>query len=99
MKSTLCVIVPRMPDRRRNGTRLSCNISVKLDVLDSPDLPSIPCLIIVVNPQGCGIRLDRPLELGTRVQLQGLPTNRNVIARVIHFISLGEYERFWFAGL
>src|SRR5437870_5733599 len=88
-----------MPDRRRNGTRVSCNISVKIEILDSPSVPSTPCLIIVVNPQGCGIRLDRPLELGTRVQLQCLPTNRNVIARVMHCSSLGEYERFWFAGL
>jgi hypothetical protein len=88
-----------MPDRRRNGTRVSCDIRAKLDILSSLDPPSAPCQIIVINPQGCGIRFNRPLEIGTRVQLQGLPANRNVIARVVNCISFGQYEKFCFIGL
>jgi hypothetical protein len=57
------------------------------------------CLIIIANPQGCGLKLTRPLEIGTRVQIQGLVTTRNVIARVVNCISLGQYEKFWFLGL
>lgn len=88
-----------MHDRRRTGTRIRCEISVTLNLVDSAHSQSEPCLIIVATPQGCGVRVQRPLEIGTRVQLQGLPTNRNVIARVVSCISLGEYEYFWFLGL
>jgi hypothetical protein len=88
-----------MQDRRRNGTRVSCDIPAQLETLNSLHLPPAPCLIIVVNPQGCGVKFGRPLEIGTRVQVQGIIANRNVIARVVNCISLGEYEKFWFLGL
>jgi hypothetical protein len=88
-----------MSDRRRSGTRVACQISAQLEALNSLDLPAMPCLIIVANPQGCGVKMNRPLEIGTRVQLQGLLTSRNVIARVANCFSLGEYENSWFLGL
>jgi hypothetical protein len=70
-----------------------------LALLNFAELPAEPCRIIVVNPQGCGIRFDHPLELGTRVQLQGLPTKRNVIARVMNCTDLRLYEKSWFVQL
>jgi hypothetical protein len=88
-----------MHERKRNGTRVSCEIPAQLETLNSLHLPPAPCLIIVVNPHGCGVKFARPLEIGTRVQIQGLLTDRNVIARVSNCISLGEYEKFWFLGL
>jgi len=88
-----------MHDRGRIGTRVKCEISVNLNRLDSAHSPSEPCLIIVVNPQGCGVRLGRQLEIGTRVRLEGLPEKRSVTAQVVNCISLGEYEKFWFLGL
>jgi hypothetical protein len=88
-----------MSDRRRSGTRVTCQIPARLEVLNSLGLPPITCLIIVANPQGCGLKLKGPLEVGTRVQIQDLPITRNVIARVVSCISLGEYEKFWFLGL
>jgi hypothetical protein len=88
-----------MPEYKRNGTRVSCDIPATLALLNFPDLPSEPCRIIVVNPQECGIRFGRSLELGTRVQLQGLPTNRNVIARVANCTDLRPYEKSWFIQL
>jgi hypothetical protein len=36
---------------------------------------------------------------GTTVQLQVLPTNRQVEARVVNCISLGEFEKLWLLGL
>lgn len=45
------------------------------------------------------MRIGHPLEVGTRVQLEGLPEQRNIIARVVSCVSLGEYEKLWFAGL
>jgi hypothetical protein len=88
-----------MPEQKRSGTRVSCDIPATLALLNFPDLPSEPCRIIVVNPQECGIRFGRSLELGTRVQLQGLPTNRNVIARVANCTDLRPYEKSWFIQL
>lgn len=35
----------------------------------------------------------------TRVQLEGLPDRRNIIAWVVNCLSLGQYEKFWFLGL
>ena len=56
-------------------------------------------MVLLVNPQGCGLKFGRPLEIGARVQLEGLPTKRSVSAEVVNCISLGEYEKFWLIGL
>ena len=88
-----------MPERTRKGTRVSCDISAMLVFLNFLDLSFEPCRIIIVNPQECGIRFTRPLELGTRVQLQGLPTNRNVVARAVNCTDLRPYEKSWFIQL
>jgi hypothetical protein len=88
-----------MSERKRTGTRVSCDISAMLSFLNHPDLASEPCRIIVVNPQECGIRFYRPLEFGTRVQLQGLPTDRNVIAKVVNCTDLHPYQKVWFIQL
>lgn len=55
-------------------------------------------MVILINPQGCGVRFGRPVELGTAVRLEGLP-NGNVIARVVNCISFGEHEKFWLIGV
>jgi hypothetical protein len=83
----------------RRGTRIPCDIRLTLMTLDSAHPFYEPGLVVLVNPQGCGLKLNRPLEIGTRVQLQGLPTNRSPTAQVVNCISLGEYEKFWLLGL
>ena len=88
-----------MQDHRRRGTRVKCEISVTLELLDLPHLPPGPSLIMVVNPQGCCARFGRQLEIGNRVRLEGLPVSRSVTALVVHCTSLGEYEKFWLLGL
>lgn len=82
-----------MHGRQRAGTRIKCEISVRLDPLDSPHLQSGPCLIIVANPQGCGVRFNHPLEIGTRVRLEGLPEKCSVTARVVNCISPFQFPR------
>jgi len=65
-----------------------------------PDDPfSEPWLIILVNPQGCAARFRRPLEVGSAVRLEGLPTRTGVTARVVNCISIGEYDKLWLLGL
>ena len=88
-----------MSESKRGGTRVSCDIWATLAFLKNPDLPPEPCRIIVVNSQECGIKFYRPLELGTRVQFQRLPTHRNVIARVVNCTDLRPYEQSWFIQL
>lgn len=83
----------------RRGTRISCEIPITLTTLNTIDPFSEPCLIILVNPQGCAARFRRPLEVGAAVRLEGLPARTNVTARVVNCISMGEYEKVWLLGL
>lgn len=83
----------------RRGTRIPCEIRLTLTVRDGDHRFSEPCLVILVNPQGCGVRFGRPLEIGTRVRLEGLTGNDGVTAQVVNSISLGQYEKFWLIGL
>ena len=84
---------------QRRGTRIPCEIQATLTSQDP--LPTFfgPCLIILVNPQGCAARSPRPLEVGTSVWLQGLPEEGCARAQVVNCISLGQYETSWLLGL
>ena len=75
----------------QRGTRMSCEIPVTLSSLDATHPFSEPCLIILVNPQGCAARFCRPLEIGTALQLEGLPTKTKVRARVVNCISIEKF--------
>ena len=83
----------------RRGTRIPCEIPITLTSVDPAHPFSEPCLIILVNPQGCAARFRRPLEVGSAVRLEGLPASNNVIARVVNCISIGEYEKLCLLGL
>ncbi len=83
----------------RSGTRIPCEIPITLTSVDPAYPFSEPCLIILVNPQGCAVRCRRRLEIGAAVQLEGLPADTRVTARVVNCIPIGEYERFWLLGL
>jgi len=83
----------------RAGTRIRCEIPITLTSVDPAHLFSEPCLIILVNPQGCAARFRRPLEIGAAVQLDGLPAGTSVTARVVNCIRIGEYEKLWLVGL
>jgi len=85
--------------RVRSGTRVSCEIPTILTSLGQAHPFSGPCLIVLVNPQGCAARFGQPLEIGASVRLEGLPTRTSVTARVVNCIPIGEYERFWLLGL
>lgn len=85
--------------RTRRGTRIPCEIPIRLTSLN-PDCPfSEPCLVILINLWGCAARFRRPLEIGAAVRLEDLPSKTNVTARVVNSISLGEYEKSWLLGL
>ena len=73
----------------RRGSRIPCEIPAKLRSLDPAHPFSEPCLVILVNPRGCAARFGRSVEIGTLVQLEGLPTANGVIAHVVNSMCLG----------
>jgi hypothetical protein len=83
----------------RRGTRIPCEIPITLTGEDSSQAFSGPCLVILVNPQGCAARFSRPVEIGGQVRLEDLPTDTDPTARVVNCISMGEYEKLWLLGL
>jgi hypothetical protein len=83
----------------RGGTRIPCEIRLSLMALDSAYPFYEPCLVVLVSPKGCATKFSRPLEIGTRVRLEGLPITRGATAQVVNCISLGRYEKFWLVEL
>jgi hypothetical protein len=83
----------------RRGTRIPCEIRLTLMTLDSAHPFFEPCLVVLVNPQGCGLKFGRPLKIGTSVRLEGLPAKQSVTAQVVNCVSLGQYEKFWLIGV
>jgi CheY-like chemotaxis protein len=55
-------------------------------------------VLILVNPQGCAARFDRPLPIGATVRLDGLPVEK-VTARVVNCIPVTGAGRLWLIGL
>jgi hypothetical protein len=80
----------------RRGTRISVEVPITISSLDPAYPLSEPCLVILVNPQGCAARFRRPLEIGAPVRLEGLPAAIPVTARVVNCIAI---EKFWLLGL
>ena len=83
----------------RSGTRIPCQIPITLTSLHPDHSFSEPCQIVLANLRGCAARISRSVEVGQAVQLQGLPVDTNVTARVANCISLGKHEKLWLLGL
>lgn len=98
--SALEIVNPPLREKwARNGTRIPCEIPVKLTSLEPGRPFADACLVVLVNPQGCAARFRSPIEVGTLVQLEGLPSKQTASARVVNCISRGEYEKSWLLGL
>jgi len=84
---------------QRRSTRIRWEIPIRITSLD-PSQPFMEsCQTLVVNPQGCGIRLTRSISIGAPVQLDGLPGVGSVMAKVANCISLGAESKLWLVGL
>lgn len=83
----------------RRSTRIRAQIPFRLASLD----PAIPfsehCHTLVVNTEGCGVRLNRPLEPGLSVLLDELPGGTSAPARVANCVPLGTEGKYWLVGL
>ena len=86
-------------EAERHSTRIRAQIPLRLTSLD----PAIPwsehCHTLVLNTQGCGVRLSRPLEPGVPVRLDELPGGHSVTARVANCVLLGTGGKHWVVGL
>src|SRR5215468_1044146 len=83
----------------RRMTRMRVEIPLRLATLSPAPIFAEETHTLVVNPQGCGVRLSRALDPGTRVLLDGLPGGVHVNARVANCLPLGTDGRFFLLGL
>lgn len=89
----------KSPEAARRATRVRAQLPVRVTSLDPSAEFSESCHTLVVNPQGCGVRLSRPLEAGLAVRLDELPTGMVVTARVANCVPLGTGDKYWLVGL
>lgn len=80
-------------------TRVRVEIPLRLATLAPAPLFAEESHTLVVNPQGCGVKLSRALDVGTRVLMDGLPGGLQATARVANCLPLGADGRFFLLGL
>ncbi len=84
----------------RLGTRVPCEIDAILTSADESCSFSQRCLIVLVNLQGCALKLNRAVDVGSKVVLEGLPAATKITGRIVSSISLGKFEKpFWLLGI
>ncbi|MGH9502441.1 MAG: hypothetical protein ACRD20_06290 [Terriglobales bacterium] len=83
----------------KRSTRIRAQIPLRVTSLD-PEAPfSESGHTLVLNPQGCGVRLSRALEAGLAVSLDELPTRMRVTARIANCVPLGAGGQWWMVGI
>ena len=87
------------PGAPRRMTRVRVEVPVRLATMAPAEVYAERTHTLVVNPQGCGIKLSRALEIGTRVLLDGLPGGAHVYARVANCLPLGTDGKAFLVGL
>jgi len=82
----------------RRSTRIRAEIAVRVTSLD-PAVPfSEPCQTVIVNLQGCGLRVTRPIEPSTPLRIEELPGGGSVTAQAANCVPLGTDGKFWLVG-
>jgi hypothetical protein len=83
----------------RRTTRVRAEVSVRVVSQDPRAGFSEHCQTVVVNCEGCGIRLTRPVEVGLRVSIEELPGGLCAQARVTSCVALGGGGKNWLVGM
>jgi hypothetical protein len=86
-------------DSGRRSTRIRAQIPIRVTSLDFANQFSESGHTLVVNTQGCGVRLSRALEPGLAVSLDDLPARKTVTARVANCVPLGTSGQWWMVGI
>ena len=87
------------PEAPRHSTRIRAQIPIRVASLAPTFEFSAQCHTLVVNTEGCGVRLTQPLEPGLPVSLDELPCGKNVRAHVANCVPLGTGDKYWLVGL
>ena len=88
-----------MMEAARHSTRIRAQIPLRVTALDATAPFSETGHTLVINSQGCGVRLSRPLKPGTEIFLDELPTGKRVTARVANSVPLGSGSTCWVVGI
>jgi hypothetical protein len=80
-------------------TRVRAEVPLRLATIAPAPLFAEETNTLVVNPQGCGVKLSRALDPGTRVLIDGLPGGAQVTARVANCLPLGNDGKWYLLGL
>ncbi len=83
----------------RRSTRIRAQIPLRVTSLDDATPFSESGHTLVVNTQGCGVRLSHALEPGLAVCLDELPTRKRVNAHVANCVPLGAGSKCWVVGI
>ncbi len=83
----------------RRSTRIRAQIPFRLVSMDPATPFSEQCYTLIVNTEGCGVRLTQPLEPGLPVLLDELPGGTKATARVANCVPLGTEGSYWLVGI
>lgn len=91
--------VAKTVEMKRRSTRIQLHLPVRVSSCE----PSVPfcehCYTLIVNLQGCGVRVPFPVRLGLPVVIDELPTGVTMSGRVVNCVPLGSEGKFWLVGL
>jgi hypothetical protein len=83
-------------DALRRSTRVRAEVPVRIVSQDPNAGLNQTCQTVVVNCEGCGVRLTRPVEVGLQVSIEELPGGLSARARVTSCVALGKD---WLVGI
>jgi hypothetical protein len=83
----------------RGSTRIRAQIPVRVVSLDPTVQFSERCHTLVVNIEGCGVRISQPLEPGLQVLLDELPAGNSARGSVANCVPLGHEGKYWVVGI
>ena len=86
-------------DSGRRSTRIRAQILLRITSLDPATPFSETGHTLVLNTQGCGVRLSCALEPGTAVSLDDLPIGKSVTGRIANCVPLGTGSQWWMVGI
>jgi hypothetical protein len=89
----------KSPEAARRSTRIRAQILLRITSLDPATPFSETGHTLVLNTQGCGVRLSCPLQPGMAVSLEDLPIGKSVSARIANCVPLGTGGQWWMVGI
>jgi len=83
----------------RRTTRVRAEVPVRIISQDPSIGLSEHCQTVVVNCEGCGVRLTRPVDVGLQVSIEDLPGGLGARGRVTSCVALGGGGKNWLVGI